>query len=140
VRIVLDAFPITDQTDLVHGDITGGIISAALRVHSRIGPGLLERAYRACLYHELWRRGLSVEAEKLLPIEYDGLVIDLGYRVDLLVEDAVVVEVKAIDTVLPVHEAQLMSYLRLSRKRVGLLINFNVAHLRDGIRRRVNRY
>jgi GxxExxY protein len=137
---VKDARPIAEQTNLVHGEITGAIINAAVRVHSKIGPGLLERAYRVCLCHELVGRALSVEAEKLLPIEYDGLVIDLGYRVDLLVEDAVVVEVKAIDRLLPVHEAQLMSYLRLSRKRVGLLINFNVAHLRDGIRRRVNGY
>jgi GxxExxY protein len=137
---VKDAEPIEEERNLVHRDITGAIINAALRVHSKIGPGLLERAYRVCLCQELAGRGLSVEAEKLLPIEYDGLVIDLGYRVDLLVEDAVVVEVKAIDSVLPVHEAQLMSYLRLSRKRVGLLINFNVAHLRDGIRRRVDGY
>jgi GxxExxY protein len=83
---------------------------------------------------------LTVQTEKVLPVEYDGLVIDLAYRIDILVEDRVIVEVKAIEAILPVHEAQLLSYLKLSRKRVGLLINFNVAHLRDGIRRRICGY
>lgn len=111
---------------LVHGDITNSIISAAYRVHSRIGPGLLERVYKACLARELTRPGVSFVCEKLLPVEYDGLVIDLGYRVDFMVSDAVIVETKSVETLLPVHEAQLLAYLRLSRKRVGLLINFNV--------------
>ena len=109
-------------------------------MHSKLGPGLLERPYRACLCHELQRLGVSFEAEKPFAVEYDGLVIELGYRVDLLVEDKVIVEVKALETILPVHEAQLLSYLKLSRKRVGLLINFNVAHLRQGIRRRICGY
>ena len=129
-----------ERPELLHGDVTNAILGAAYRVHSKLGPGLLERAYRVCLCHELTRRNLAVEAEKLLPVEYDGLTIDLGYRVDLLVEDAVIVEVKALETIGFVHEAQLLSYLRLSRKRVGMPINFNVAHLRDGIRRRVNGY
>ena len=128
------------RSDLVHGDLTSAILSAAYRVHSKLGPGLLERTYRVCLCHELKQRGVRFESEKALPVEYDGLVVDLGYRVDLLVEDAVIVEIKAVEALLPVHEAQLLSYLRLSRKRVGLLINFNVAHLRDGIRRKVNGY
>ena len=126
--------------NLVHGQITNSILSSAYRVHSKLGPGLLERSYRVCLCHELHRLNLAVETEKLLPIEYDGLTIDLGYRVDLVVENLVIVEVKAVETILPVHEAQLLTYLRLSRKRVGLLINFNVAHLRDGIRRRICGY
>ncbi len=102
-----------------------------------MGPGLLERPYRICLAHELKRLRLSFEQEKVLPLEYDGLTLDLAYRVDLLVANKVIVEVKAVETILPVHEAQLLSYLKLSGKRVGLLINFNVAHLKDGIRRRV---
>ena len=123
---------------LAHGDVTDAILSAAIRVHSRLGPGLLENAYKACLCHELARREVSFVAEKILPLEYDGLTIDLGYRVDVLVADVVIVEVKAVETLLPVHEAQLLFYLRLAGKRVGLLINFNVAHLRDGIRRKMN--
>ena len=106
-------------------------------MHSRLGPGLLERPYRVCLCHELRRQDVAFEVEKLLPVEYDGLTIDLGYRVDILVENVVVVEIKAVEAILPVHEAQLLAYLKLSGKRVGLLINFNVAHLREGIRRRM---
>ena len=123
---------------LVHGDITNSIISAAYRVHSRLGPGLLERVYKACLAHELTRAGVHFVCEKLLPVEYDGLVIDLGYRVDFLVADVVILEIKSVDTFLPVHNAQLLAYLRLSRKRVGLLINFNVVQLKDGIRRKIS--
>lgn len=123
---------------LLHSETTGQILTSAYRVHSQLGPGLLERPYRLCLAYELTRIGLRVETEKLLPVVYDGLVIDAGYRLDLLVDDNIVVEVKAVETLLSVHEAQLLSYLKLSGKRVGLLINFNVAHLRDGIRRKVN--
>jgi GxxExxY protein len=134
----------TDTTDtdghdglLLHGETTGSIIGASYRAHSRLGPGLPERVYKTCLGHELSRAGLSYESEKSLPIEYDGLTFEFGYRVDLLVAGAVIVEVKSVQTILPVHEAQLMAYLRLSRKRVGLLINFNVADLKEGIRRKV---
>jgi GxxExxY protein len=125
---------------LVHGKITNLILSSAYKVHSRLGPGLLERPYKICLGHEL--RGLKVafKEEKLLPVEYDGFTIDFGYRVDFMVEDSVIVEVKAVESILALHEAQLLSYLKLSKKRVGLLINFNVAHLRDGIRRRICGY
>jgi GxxExxY protein len=100
----------------------------------------MERPYRECLCLELARHNLAFESEKLLPMEYDGLRINMGYRLDILVEDSVIVEVKAVETILPVHEAQLLSYLKLSGKRVGLLINFNVAHLREGIRRRISGY
>jgi GxxExxY protein len=135
----------TDTTDtdghdglLLHGETTGSIIiGASYRVHSRLGPGLPERVYKTCVGYELSRLGISHESEKILPVEYDGLRFEFGYRVDLLVADAVIVEVKAVEAVLPVHEAQLLAYMRLSRKRVGLLINFNVADLKDGIRRRV---
>lgn len=125
---------------LVHGRTTTAILAAAHRVHGHLGPGLLERVYHTCLCHELVRMGIPVESEKALPVNYDGVRIDLGYRVDLIVESKVLVEVKAVESVLPVHEAQLLSYLRLSGIRVGLLINFNVARLHQGIRRRILGY
>ena len=118
--------------------ITEKIIGAAMKVHSALGPGLLESAYHACLLREIEKQGLSVSSEVVLPVIYDGEVIDVGYRMDLLVEDQVVVELKAVDKTLPIHEAQLITYLKLSGKKIGLLINFNVLHLRDGITRRVN--
>jgi GxxExxY protein len=125
---------------LVHQNTTHAILSAAYKVHSRLGPGLLERPYQVCLCHELERMHIRFEVEKILPVTYEGLAIDLGYRVDLLVEDDVIVEVKAVETLLPLHEAQLLSYLKLGGKRVGLLINFNVTHLRQGIRRKICGY
>lgn len=125
---------------LVHGKLTNSILSAAYTVHSKLGPGLLERPYRVCLARELERLGVRFEIEKAFPVVYDGMSVDLGYRVDLLVEDVVIVEIKAVEKLLPIHEAQLLSYLKLSGIRVGLLINFNVAHLRQGIRRRICGY
>ena len=119
--------------------VSGAVVNAAMKVHSALGPGLLESAYEACLLHELRKEGLKVEVQACLPVAYDGVKIDVGYRVDLLVEDTVIVELKAVETLLPIHEAQLLSYLKLSDKRVGLLINFNVLHLREGIKRMVNR-
>ena len=118
--------------------VSGAIVNAAMKVHTALGPGLLESAYEACLLHELRQLGMKAEAQVSLPVAYDGVKIDVGYRIDLLVEDAVIVELKAVETLLPIHEAQLLSYLKLSGKRVGLLINFNVPHLKDGIRRMVN--
>jgi len=117
--------------------LTGQILRCAYRVHSRLGPGLLERPYRLCLAYELRRAGLQVESEKLLPVIYDGIAIDSGYRLDLLIESSVVVEAKAVESLLPIHDAQLLAYLKLSGVKVGFLINFNVPHLRDGVRRRV---
>ncbi len=119
-------------------DITGQIIDASLKVHSALGPGLLENVYRICLIHELNTRGLKTASEIWLPIVYDGVTIESGLRLDLLVEDEVIVELKAAEAMLPVFKAQLLSYLRLSGKKVGLLINFHCEHLRDGIRRVVN--
>ena len=119
--------------------VSGVIVNAAMKVHSALGPGLLESAYEACLLHELRQLGMKVATQVSLPVAYDGIKIDVGYRVDLLVEDAVIVELKAVETLLPIHQAQLLSYLKLSGKRVGLLINFNVPHLKDGIRRMVNK-
>lgn len=120
--------------------VTGEILQAAFKVHSTLGPGLLESAYEVCLAHELRKRGLRVETQLAVPVVYDGIQVDLGYRIDLLVEDSVVVELKAIETVLPVHKAQLLSYLRLSKQKVGLLINFHVDRLKDGITRIVNKF
>ncbi len=109
-----------------------------MKVHTALGPGPLENAHRACLTHELRRNGFKVQAEVLLPVHYDGITVDLGYRIDLLVEDQVVVELKAVEAMLPVHKAQLLSSLRLSNKRVGLLINFHTDRLKNGISRIVN--
>jgi len=119
-------------------EISGHVVDAALKVHSRLGPGLLESAYEACLAYELHCRGLRIARQVLLPIEYDGITVDAGYRIDLLVEGTVLVELKAVEAIGPIHRAQLLSYLRLSKKRVGLLLNFNVLHLRNGIERLIN--
>lgn len=119
-------------------EVSGQVVDAAMKVHTALGPGLLESAYEACLRHELEKRGLSTEQQVDLPVEYDGIRIALGYRLDLLVENQIIVELKAVERLTRVHEAQLLSYLKLSGKQVGLLINFNVARLRDGIKRMVN--
>jgi GxxExxY protein len=111
------------------------IVDAAMKVHSSLGPGLLESAYKACLRYELEKRGCVVRTEVPLPVVYDDIKLELGYRIDLLVNDVVVVEVKATDGIAPVFEAQIISYLRLSGRSLGLLINFHVPHLKDGIRR-----
>jgi GxxExxY protein len=119
-------------------EVSGHVVDAAMKVHTALGPGLLESAYQACLAHELRKRGLHVVTELLLPVHYDGISIEVGYRIDLLVEDVVIVELKVVERLAPIHEAQLLSYLKLSDRRVGLLINFHVRHLRDGIKRMVN--
>jgi GxxExxY protein len=119
--------------------LTEQIIGAALAVHRELGPGMLESAYEACLAFEIGDRGLSVERQKPLPLVYRGVRLDCGFRVDLLIEDLVVVEVKSIERLEPVHGAQVVSYLRMLKRNVGLVINFNVQWLvRDGIRRNVN--
>jgi GxxExxY protein len=121
---------------LIHEEITGQIIGAAVEVHRALGPGLLESAYEACLCHELNLRGLTFTRQVALPVAYKGVLLDCGYRIDLVVADAVVVELKCVEAIVPVHEAQLMTYLRLSGKKVGLLINFYTHVLKDGIVRR----
>ena len=118
--------------------ITHAIIDAAMRVHSCLGPGLLESAYQACLAHELRKRGLDVATQVPLPVVYDGEKLEVGYRIDLIVGNRVVIEVKSVEAIHPIHQAQLLSYMRLSGIRVGLLINFNVLHMRDGIKRMVD--
>lgn len=121
-------------------DITREVIGAAIKVHRALGPGLLESAYEACIAFELAQSGLKVEAQKPLPLFYREVKLDCGYRLDLLVEEKVIVEFKAVESLSPVHEAQLLSYLRLSGCKVGLLINFNVRILKNGIRRLVNNF
>jgi GxxExxY protein len=119
-------------------ELSHAIITAAMRVHSELGPGLLESTYTACLQHQLHEDGVRSAAQVGLPVVYHGVRLALRYRMDLLVEESVVVEIKSVDAVSPVHQAQLLSYLKLSGKSLGLLINFNVVHLKDGIRRFVN--
>ena len=120
-------------------DLAKQVLDAAFRVHTALGPGLLESAYQACLVYELHKTGLDVATEVAVPVVYDGVQLtDVGYRIDILVAKQLVVEVKSIETVAPVHLSQLVSYLKLSDRRLGLLLNFNVDRLRDGIYRRVN--
>jgi GxxExxY protein len=114
------------------------IIDGSMKVHSVLGPGLLESAYHGCLAQELRLRGLFVETQVQVPITYRSVRLDVGYRIDLLVEHSVIVELKTVKQLHPIHEAQLLSYLKLADHRLGFLINFHVVHLRDGIKRRVN--
>jgi GxxExxY protein len=114
------------------------IIQSAIQVHRALGPGLLESVYRSCLTHEIRTRGFTVVSEGPVAVRYKDLLLDGGYRLDLLVEDALIVEVKSVETILPVHHAQLLSYLRLTKKRLGLLINFNVPVLYKGVKRIIN--
>ena len=115
--------------------LTHAIINAAIEVHRSLGPGLLESSYEACLVYELQRRNLQIEQQKPLPIFYKDIKLDCGYRLDLLVENQVVIEIKSINEIAPIHKSQLLSYLKLSNYKKGLLINFNVKILKDGIRR-----
>lgn len=119
-------------------DISAQILDASIKVHKSLGPGLLESAYEACLAFELRKRCLKTLTQVGLPVVYDEVQLDVGYRLDLLVDDTVVVELKAVEHVLPLHEAQLITYLKLSDKRLGLLINFNVVRLKDGFKRFAN--
>ncbi|HNQ24104.1 MAG TPA: GxxExxY protein [Phycisphaerae bacterium] len=113
------------------------VVDAAFRVHSALGPGLLESVYEACLAHELRRQGVPYVAQQVLPVVYDGLRLDAGLRIDLLVDESIVVELKAVEKILAIHEAQLLTYMKLADKRLGLLVNFNVSLIRDGIKRMV---
>ena len=120
-------------------EVSGEIVDAAVRLHTKLGPGLLESVYEVLLAHELRKRGLKVERQKPVPIEFEGTHFDEGFRADLIVEESVVVELKSIETLAPVHAKQLLTYLRLLDCRLGLLINFGAPVLRDGIRRIVNK-
>lgn len=118
-------------------DLTEQIIGSAIAVHKALGPGLMESAYEQCLCHEMNCSGLQFRRQVRMPVEYRGVKLDCGYRIDLMVADRVIIEIKSVRTVLPVHKAQLLTYLRLSGKQVGLILNFNVTTLRDGIVRKV---
>lgn len=124
----------------VQNRYSGQVVNSAMKVHSKLGPGLLENAYEVCLIHELKTRGLAVQAQVELPVKYDGIKMDIGYRIDLLIEHCLIVELKAVEKIMPLHRAQLISYLKLSGIRLGLLINFNTISLRDGIQRIINGY
>ena len=121
-------------------ELTEKVIGAAIEVHRHLGPGLLESAYEECLCHELHLNGIRFQRQVSLPVDYKGLHLDCTYRLDLLVDDLVIVEIKAIDDLAPIHHAQLLTYLKAAGKPVGLLINFNVAMLKDGLKRIVNDY
>ena len=136
VPSVLNSSAMTEREKL--NKITEAIIGAAIQVHRALGPGLLESAYVACLAYELKKRGLVVEEQRAVPLVYEEVKLECGYRMDLLVEKSVVVEVKSIEALAPIHEAQTLSYLRLSGCKLALLINFNVTLLKDGIRRFIN--
>jgi GxxExxY protein len=118
-------------------ELTEALIGAAIEVHRALGPGLLESAYEQCLCRELGLRGVAFVCQKPLPVNYKGMLLDCGYKIDLLIDDRLVVELKSVETLLPIHQAQLLTYLRLRRWEVGLSINFNVTVLKDGMKRRV---
>ncbi|MEP6672405.1 MAG: GxxExxY protein [Chthoniobacter sp.] len=121
-------------------EITEPVIGAAIRIHRALGPGLLESAYEECLCYELSKAGLRFERQKPQPVTYENVKLDCGYRLDLVVEDTVIVELKCVEKVLPIHEAQLLTYLKLSGLQIGLLMNFHVPVLRDGLKRVVLNY
>ncbi len=127
----------TEDTEIFWKELTGAIIGAAIEVHRELGPGLLESAYQACLAREFALRKIEFEQQIALPVTYKGTAIDCGYRLDFLVDGKVIVELKAVEALHDVHDAQLLTYLKLTGCKVGLLINFNVAVLKNGIRRRV---
>jgi GxxExxY protein len=127
--------PIGDSLPPEIEHVATQIVDAAYRVHQKTGPGLLESAYGACLVYELSKRGLKVLRQVVVPIVYDGVVLDTGLRIDLLVEDCVIVEIKAVEKLHPIHEAQVLTYLKLTSKKLGLLINFNVELIRTGMKR-----
>jgi GxxExxY protein len=128
---VLKAAPIPAETD----KIGSAIVDCAFRVHSELGPGLLENVYEICLWHEFGKRGLKVERQVVLPVKYDTIQFDEGYRLDLVVANSVIIEVKAVEEIHPVHRAQILTYLKFTKHRLGYLINFNVPVIKDGIRR-----
>ena len=122
---------------LFQGRITQGVVGAAIEVHRTLGPGLLESSYEECLAHEFRIRKIGYKRQVSLPLSYKNVFLDCGYRVDFLIEGTVLVELKCVERILPIHEAQLLTYLKISRKRVGLLLNFNVPFLRYGLVRKV---
>ena len=137
MRATSAAAALVRESNYARDPRTESIIAAAIEVHRHLGPGLLESAYEECLCHELYLRGLNFERQVPLPVIYKKLALDCRYQIDLIVQGEVIVELKSVEAVLPVHQAQLLTYMKLAEKRVGLLINFNVPALRQGITRRV---
>nr|NQU91394.1 GxxExxY protein [Bacteroidota bacterium] len=125
---------------MTENKITEKIIGCAIKVHKELGPGLLESAYKECLFWELKQAGLKAEKEKALPLIYHEVKLEIGYRIDLLVEDKVVIEIKSVEGLTDVHTAQVLTYLKLNNNKLGLLINFNVSLLKNGIKRLINKY
>jgi GxxExxY protein len=123
---------------MTDNDLTEKIIGLAMKVHSSLGPGLLEGAYKECLFYAIKKAGLQVEKEKSMPVKFEEITLDCGYRIDLLVENKIVVELKSVEKISDIHLAQTLTYLKLGNYRIGLLINFNVVHLKDGIKRVIN--
>ena len=123
---------------MVENDLSQIIIGSAIKVHTVLGPGLLESAYEECLYYELVKEGLKVEKQKAFPLIYEEIKLEVGYRLDLIVEDKVIIEIKSVEVLNDVHLAQILTYLKLSNVKLGLLINFNVSRVKDGIKRVVN--
>jgi len=123
---------------MTENELSRIIFNAALKVHKALGPGLLENAYEECLFYELKKQGLKVEKQKALPLVYEEVKMEIGYRVDIMVENKVIIELKAVEALNDVHLAQILTYLKLSDCKLGMLINFNVALIKDGIRRVVN--
>jgi len=126
------------EKDLIDNKLTEKVIGCAIKVHSELGPGLLESTYEECLYYELIKNGIHTEKQKSLPIKYYDVKLDCGYRVDLFIEDKLIIEIKACESLTDVHKAQLLTYLKLSGCKLGLLINFNVIKLVNGIKRLIN--
>lgn len=127
-----------EEKNVTENEIGEAVLGAAMKVHSAVGPGLLESVYETCLTHELRKQGFDVQRQVALPVEYDGQRIDAGFRLDIVVAEKVVVEVKAVERTAPIHTAQVLTYLKLGRFKLGYLLNFNVVHMRDGIKRLVN--
>lgn len=125
---------------MTENDITQEVIGAAIKVHKELGPGLLESAYQECLHYELIQLGLLVEKEKPLPLIYQDVKLDCGYRIDLFIENKVVIEIKAVDQLNDIHLAQILTYLKLSKSKIGLLVNFNVTQLTKGVKRVINKF
>ena len=128
---------VLESSNLIEGTLTKEIIGAAIEVHRQLGPGLLESAYEICMCHELFERRLGFQRQVEIPVFYKGVALDCGYKLDILVEDKVVLELEAVEAILPVHEPQLLTYLKLSKKRVGFLMNFHVSRMTAGINRKV---
>ncbi len=126
-----------DPSKLIEGELSKQIIGVAIEVHRHLGPGLLESAYEICMCHELASRGLVFRRQVEVPVMYKGVALECGYKLDILVEDKIILELKAVESILKVHEAQLLTYLRLTRKRVGFILNFHVSQMSKGILRKV---